>query len=171
MNWTVDATSEKAQQKPLTAIVLTVLPLALGGIASLLTADAMMQFGELTKPPLSPPGWLFPVAWTILYLLMGMASYLIYRVVPLDDTVRRLRRDGLLTYGLQLALNVSWSIVFFGLGMRWPAFGILMVMWILVITCTVIAFRLDRTAGLLLVPYVAWTTFAAYLNAATALLN
>ena len=81
------------------------------------------------------------------------------------------RRRALIVYGLQLTLNFCWSLVFFGLGAYWVAFAMLVVMWLHIAVLTVLAFRLDRVAGFMLVPYLAWTTFAGYLNVAIALMN
>jgi len=152
-------------------ILLTALPLVVGGIASFLTSDAMAQFASFRQPPLAPPAWLFPVAWTILYVLMGVASYLVYNVRPTTNAQASTRRAALVVYGIQLALNFAWSLVFFGARAHWVAFGLLMGMWVLIIVLIVLALRLNRTAGWLLVPYVAWTTFAAYLNLMIAILN
>lgn len=150
---------------------LIALPLGVGIVSSLLTSDAMAHFGRLHQPPLSPPAWLFPVAWTILYILMGAASDRLVRHVPADEGERTMRRTALVLYGLQLAVNFAWSLVFFGLGAYWVAFAMLVVMWLHIAVLTVLAFRLDRVAGLMLVPYLAWTTFAGYLNVAIALMN
>ena len=150
---------------------LIALPLGVGIVSSLLTSDAMAHFGRLNQPPLSPPAWLFPVAWTILYVLMGLASDRLVRHVPVNEQERTMRKVALVLYGLQLAVNFAWSIVFFGLSAYWVAFAMLVVMWLHIAVLTVLAFRLDRSAGIMLVPYLAWTTFAGYLNAAIALMN
>jgi tryptophan-rich sensory protein len=163
--------SVRPQHDYVAMIGLTALPLVVGGVASFLTSDAMTQFGAFRQPPLAPPAWLFPVAWTILYVLMGASSYLIYRVIPASGAQASRRRAALVTYGIQLALNFSWSLVFFGAQAHWVAFGVLMAMWALVIALVILAMRLNRVAGWLLVPYVAWTTFAAYLNVMIAVLN
>ena len=84
------------------------IPLAVGGLAALLSGG-MTNYGAMNKPPLSPPGWVFPVVWTILYLLMGYASY---RVLELG--VGKERHKALLLYGAQLAANFIWPLLFFG---------------------------------------------------------
>jgi tryptophan-rich sensory protein len=150
---------------------LVALPLAVGGLSAFLTSDAMAQFGRLEQPPLSPPAWLFPVAWTILYVLMGIASYRLFSFVPADEGQRTIRTVALVLYLLQLAINFSWSLVFFGANAYWVAFGLLLAMWALIIAVMALASRIDRTATYLLVPYVAWTTFAAYLNLMIGILN
>lgn len=83
------------------------IPLGVGALAGILTKDSMMQFSLLNKPPLSPPGWLFPVVWTVLFLLMGYASYLVSR----SDSVQK--RPALILYAIQLIVNFFWSIFFF----------------------------------------------------------
>ena len=158
-------------RRRLRTLGLIALPLGVGIFSSLLTSDAMVHFGRLNQPPLSPPAWLFPVAWTILYVLMGAASDRLVRHVPASESERAMRKAALVLYGLQLVVNFAWSLVFFGLGAYWAAFAMLVVMWLLIAVLTVLAFRLDRVAGCMLVPYLVWTTFAGYLNVAIALMN
>lgn len=150
---------------------LVALPLVVGGIASYFTSDAMAQFGAFRQPPLAPPAWLFPVAWTALYLLMGTASYLLYALVPADNKQAQMRRMALGIYAVQLVINFAWSLVFFGANAHWLAFGLLMTMWALIITLVVLSFRISKAAGWMLVPYLVWTTFAAYLNLMIGILN
>ena len=141
------------------------LPLAVGGLAALLTKDAMAQFALVRKPPLSPPGWLFPVVWTVLYLLMGYASYLVAR------TNHPQKRSALILYGAQLFVNFFWSIFFFRLEAYWFSFFWLLLLWLLIFL-TIRAFRpISQAAAALLLPYLAWVTFAGYLNLGIALLN
>ena len=84
------------------------LPLAVGGVSALISMDAMQSFGSLNQPPLSPPAWLFPLVWSILYVLMGIASYL---VLVSDKPARA--KTALTVYGVQLFFNFFWSIIFF----------------------------------------------------------
>ena len=141
------------------------LPLAVGGLAAFLTKDAMAQFALVNKPPLSPPGWLFPVVWTVLYLLMGYASYLVAR------TNHPQKRSALILYGAQLFVNFFWSIFFFRLEAYWFSFFWLLLLWLLIFL-TIRAFRAhSETAAALMLPYLAWVTFAGYLNLGIALLN
>ena len=152
-------------------IIAVALPLAVGGVSALLTSDAMAQFGRMNQPPLSPPAWLFPVAWTILYVLMGIASYLIWSWDGADPLGKRDRRRALAAYAVQLALNFCWSLVFFGAKGYYPAFAILVAMWALIVLLMYLAHKLSRPALYLLIPYLLWTTFAGYLNLGVALLN
>ena len=165
----------RPQKRPLNKYIpmigLTALPLMVGGVASFLTSDAMTQFNAFRQPPLAPPAWLFPVAWTILYLLMGAASYLLYAHRSANAREAKTRRTALAVYAVQLAINFAWSLVFFGAGNHWMAFVLLMVMWVMIIALVAMSFTLDRRAGWMLVPYLAWTTFAAYLNLSIAILN
>ncbi len=147
------------------------LPVVVGLIASALTGDAMTSFGELNQPPLAPPAWLFPVAWTILYILMGVASYLIYRLKPRTKKEKMLRKAELIVYFVQLVFNFFWTLFFFKWEFRFFAFGWLIVMWAMILALIVMAFRNQKAAAWCLVPYILWCTFAAYLNIMIAVLN
>lgn len=148
-------------------ILSIAIPLAVGGLTALITNGSMELFAALRQPPLSPPGWLFPIVWTILYILMGIASYLVLTsAAPREDI-----RTGLWLYGLQLAVNFVWPILFFNLQWFLIAFFWLILLWILVIVTTVKFYRIDSRASYLLLPYLLWTTFAAYLNLGIFVLN
>lgn len=154
-------------------IALCILvPLGGGIIVSLFTRNAMDQFGMLKQPPLAPPAWLFPVAWTILYTLMGVASYLIYRAWEKGSkSDKNCAYIALVLYGVQLVFNFIWTPIFFNANLYWLAFAVLMIMWILEIILIIKAFKLSRAAFWCLLPYLLWTTFAAYLNISIAILN
>lgn len=158
-------------KKILTLIVCIAIPLAVGGASAALTGDAMSKFGSFNQPPLSPPGWLFPVAWTILYILMGIASYLIMRKKTINKTDRSNRNKALWVYVIQLGFNFAWSLFFFLAGLYWFAFAWLMIMWVMIIILMVYAGRRSKAAVWCLLPYLLWCTFAAYLNFGVALLN
>ena len=146
----------------------------LGGLLiSFLTRDAMGQFNSMEQPPLSPPAWLFPVAWTILYILMGVASYLIWYKgytsrKKMDKTISK---TALWIYGIQLVFNFAWSLIFFNIGWYWFAFAVLIVMWIFEIALITLACKVSKAAAWCLLPYLLWSTFAAYLNLMIAILN
>lgn len=143
------------------------IPLVVGGLSALLGFGGMSEFDALNQPPLSPPGWLFPVVWTILYLLMGYASY---RVLTSGADPQQIRQ-ALVLYGAQLFFNFLWTPVFFGLEWRLAAFFILIILWVL-IYLTMRAFsKIDELSGTLLLPYILWVTFAGYLNLGVYLLN
>ena len=154
----------KIQWKKL--LLCLAIPLAVGGLATLLSGG-MGDFQDMVQPPLSPPGWVFPVVWTILYLLMGYASY---RVLISGAEQIQIRK-ALRLYGAQLALNFLWPLIFFGLEWYLVAFIVLAALWILIFL-TIRAFcKIDEAAGNLLLPYLLWVTFAGYLNLGVYLLN
>ncbi len=147
-------------------IVCLAIPLAVGGLATLLSGG-MDTYAAMDKPPLSPPGWVFPVVWTVLYLLMGYASYL---VVTAEAPAAH-KRKALTLYGLQLLANFIWPLLFFGAGLPLTALLWLIVLWVLIFL-TIRAFSdISERAGDLLIPYILWVTFAAYLNLGIYLLN
>ncbi len=147
-------------------LIALVIPLAVGGVASLLSGG-MDSYMDLIQPPVSPPGWVFPIVWSILYLLMGYGSYRVYMAdAPQED-----KRTALILYGAQLLVNFLWPIVFFGLQWRLTAFFVLVILWLLILF-TIRAFnRVDERAGDVLIPYLLWVTFAGYLNLGVYLLN
>ena len=146
-------------------IACIIIPLLVGGVSALLSGG-MSDFENVIKPPLSPPGWLFPVVWTILYILMGIASYLVLQ----SNFVYR-KKSALSVYALQLFFNFFWSIIFFGFELYWFAFIWLVILYVLIIINAVLFYNINRAAGWLLIPYLLWVTFAGYLNFAIALLN
>ena len=148
-------------------IVSIIIPLAVGLLSSLFTSDSMQNFDMIIKPPLSPPGWLFPVVWTILYTLMGIASYLVYASNAPKDKVA----TALIFYGIQLVVNFFWSLIFFNLEAYLFAFFWLVLLWVLIFATTILFWHINRSAGILLIPYLLWVTFAGYLNYAIYLLN
>ncbi len=148
-------------------IVSIPIPLAVGAVSAAISSSGMSTFQQIDKPPLSPPGWLFPVVWTILYTLMGIGSYLVYT----SKTPAGQKARALTVYGIQLAVNFFWSIIFFKLQTYLFAFLWLVLLWILIIL-TISAFApISKTAAWLLVPYLLWVTFAGYLNYSIYLLN
>ena len=147
-------------------LICLIIPLAVGGLATLLSGG-MDSYRVLNQPPLSPPGWVFPVVWTVLYLLMGYASY---RVLTSSADKSDIKR-ALTFYGIQLALNFLWPIIFFGLGWYWAAFVLLIVLWVFIYLTMRMFGLIDDTAENLLIPYLLWVTFAGYLNLGVALLN
>ena len=156
---------QKLQWKPL--LLSLAIPLAVGGLSAFLTKDGMRAFASLRQPPLSPPGWLFPVVWTLLYLMMGAACYLVWTAEI--DASRRER--ALRVYGLSLAANFLWPILFFTMQAFLPAFLLLLILLGLVIACARLFSRIRRCAGRLLLPYIVWLVFAGYLNLGVWLLN
>ena len=148
-------------------IICLAIPLVVGGAAGLLTMNSMEAFEALNQPPLSPPGWLFPVVWTVLYVLMGIASYL----VSVSDAPHEEKARALWTYGIQLAFNFLWPIAFFNLKWYLFAFLWLVILWILILITALRFGRIRKPAGYLLVPYLLLVAFAGYLNLGIYLLN
>ena len=153
------------------ATIMIFLPLIGGSIITLFTINAQESFNSLNQPPLAPPAWLFPVAWTILYILMGIASYLIYRVKAKKTAEKRLKTAELILFYVQLAFNFVWTLLFFNADLKYFAFGWLIVMWLMIFALMVLCCKNCRKAMWLLLPYLLWCTFAAYLNITIAILN
>ena len=147
--------------------VCIVIPLAVGGLSAFLSGNSMDTFNSLNKPPLAPPGWLFPVFWTILFILMGIASYL----VLMSGKPRQTVRNALTVYGIQLIVNFFWPILFFNLVLYLLSFIWLIALWILILTTYILFRRISKTSGYLLIPYLIWVAFAGYLNLSIYLLN
>lgn len=145
-------------------ILIYVLSAELVGATSALLSGGFSDFfNTYTEPPLLPPAWLFPVVWTILYALMGYSAYLV-------------RREGcngrqLAIYWAQLAVNFSWSIVFFRLQSLWGAFAVIIALLVLVALMIRSFAKVSRAAALINIPYLVWVGFATYLNLATAIIN
>jgi tryptophan-rich sensory protein len=141
---------------------------AAGGVGSLATTRAIPTwYRGLAKPSFNPPDWLFGPAWTVLYLLMAVAAFLVWKQGFNSSGVKL----ALAVFLVQLALNALWSILFFG--MRSPLAGLvnITVLWLVILATIVLFFRVSVLAGVLLLPYIAWVSFAAVLNAAVFLLN
>ncbi len=152
---------EKINWKAL--LISIAISLGTGVISSLLTMGGMSAYGDMYKPPLSPPGWVFPVVWTILYTLMGIAAYLVWESDSEDKQL------ALTLYGIQLFLNGIWSVIFFRWQMYFLAFADLLLLWF-AIYLTIKQFRkINETAAKLLILYLLWVTFAGYLNLAIAI--
>lgn len=145
-------------------IISILIPLIVGGISSLVSMP-FMDYGNLIQPPLAPPGWLFPIVWTILYILMGISFYLILESDSYD------KDEAYVVYFLQLFVNGLWSIFFFVL--KWRLFSsIWLALLIVLIVIMIIRFyKINKTAGLLQIPYLLWCLFALYLNIGVYILN
>lgn len=156
---------KKGNWKPY--LLWIVLTEAVGGLSALLTRKGMEIYNEtVIKPVLSPPMILFPIVWVILYALMGIA---VARTQLKGKNA--LQERCLLIYIIQLAFNFCWSIFFFNLQAFGFAFLWLMVLWGLIIWMVLAFKKVDKAAAWLIIPYLLWVTFAAYLNAGTYLLN
>ncbi|MBQ5910658.1 MAG: tryptophan-rich sensory protein [Clostridia bacterium] len=147
-------------------IVAILIPEAVGFLSSFVTGNIGDAYGSYTKPPLSPPGIVFPIVWVILYALMGIASYIIY-----EEGKGETGREALIFYGLQLAVNFIWPIIFFRFEAYWVAVVVILILLVLVVI-TALKFReISTVAFWLMVPYIIWLLFATYLNIGVAVLN
>lgn len=154
----------KIQWKKL--LICLAIPLAVGGLAALLSGG-MESYKTLNQPPLSPPAWVFPVVWTVLYLLMGYASYLVLT----SDGDKQQVKNALVLYGAQLLANFIWPLLFFGGSLYLTSLIWIVLLWVLILL-TIRAFSaVDERAGDLLIPYILWVSLAAYLNLGVFLLN
>lgn len=149
-------------KKFLTLIVAVAIPLLVGGLSSLISGGTGVDY---VQPPLSPPSWVFGVVWPILYVLMGLASYIVFTKQDYKIT------DQTKSYFYQLFVNFLWPIVFFRFKLYPAAVVVLGVLILLAIANTIEFFKVSKTAGKLLIPYVLWLFFALYLNIGVAVLN
>lgn len=138
-----------------------------GMVSSLLAGDIEGKYAALNKPPLSPPGSVFGIAWTALYALMGLSVYLIYRT----QAPKNLKKRAYLWFGIQLVLNFSWSIIFFGMGSLWGGAIVAILMVVFTAGTIYYFFEINKIAAYLLVPYLLWILFATYLSIGFAFLN
>ena len=150
-----------------TYFIAIAIPLFAGILASILTAGQMNIYTEIVKPPLSPPAILFPVVWTILYVLMGISSAMIF----LSPANRDENKLAFILYFLQLALNFIWPIVFFNFKDFKLAFVIIVFLWYAILRMILVFLSINKNAAFLQIPYLLWVTFATYLNLAIVLLN
>lgn len=151
--------------KVLLAIVISELAGIIGAVFT--TPSIPTWYATLARPDFAPPNWVFGPVWTTLFALMGIASYLVWR----KGTARRDVRTGLGIFSGQLVLNILWSFLFFGLQSPGAALVEIAFLW-LAILWTVISFgKVSKPAAWLLVPYILWVSFAAYLNFAIWSLN
>ena len=142
------------------------IPLLVGALAGFLTNADVKEFMTTAKQPFfTPPGWVFPIAWTILYALMGFSEYIIENT----DSPRKSR--ALTVYDIQLFFNFVWSFIFFSAGNYLFAFVWIIILWLLIIA-TILEFKIIKTrAAYFLIPYLIWVTFATVLNFSVYLLN
>lgn len=142
-------------------IASILLPQAAGGTGALFTESAVRTwYAGLNKPLFNPPDWIFGPVWTALYLMMGIALYLVWR----NGLVDKRTKIAVALFAAQLALNLLWSILFFG--MHNPLAGLveIVLLWASILATMIAFFRISNPAGLLLVPYFLWVSFASALN-------
>ncbi|MDO5149525.1 MAG: TspO/MBR family protein [Oscillospiraceae bacterium] len=146
-------------------LISIILAELVGSLSALFSGSSFSLFRELNKPPFSPPGWIFPVVWTVLYALMGFSAYIIYS----SDSKEKSR--ALVIYGAQLFVNFLWSIVFFRFELLKLSVAVILILLTLV-TIMILKFRkISRTAAFLNIPYLIWIMYATWLNIGIAVLN
>ncbi len=133
--------------------------------AAYTSASIPVWYAGLIKPSFSPPNWLFAPVWITLFVLMGIAAYLVWRKEELG------RKDALETYLASLILNAWWSLIFFGMHEINLAFFEILILWVVILLTAMKFYRIDKAAGILFIPYILWVFFAAILNLKIALLN
>jgi benzodiazapine receptor len=154
-------------KKLLRFIGCILLTLTVGGISGIATiAGVKGWYTTLKKPFFNPPNYLFGPVWTILYFLMGVSLYLVF-----NSQRSPALKGALAVFGVQLLLNFFWSIIFFNFHQVGWALVEILVMWVTIIFMIVAFYRINRTAGLLQLPYIAWVSFATLLNAGIFYLN
>jgi len=141
--------------------------LTLGGgmLAGFISGPSMKIYQIFAKPSLSPPGFLFPIVWTVLYILMAISAYIIF------TSGSEKRKSALAVFAVQLFFNFFWTILFFNLQMYLFAFIWLAILWMLILLMIVSFYRINKTAAYLQIPYLLWVSFAGYLNFMVWILN
>lgn len=154
-------------------LFLSVLsPVLVGALGGWATSQGVVDwYPSLVKPSFNPPAWVFGPVWTALYLLMGLALFLVWERARDSSGLRPEGKKALLIFGVQLILNAAWSFLFFGA--RSPGWALLdlVLLWVFILWTLLLFLRIHRLAGWLLAPYLAWVTFAGALNFAIFTLN
>jgi translocator protein len=143
-------------------IISIAIPLAAGGLSGFFTTSEIPGWYQtITKPSWNPPSWIFGPVWTTLYILMGIALYLVWKNENVDASIKR---TAIILFAVQLILNFFWSLIFFKQHQIGWAFAEIIAMWIFIVL-TIFAFaKVNNTAAWLLVPYICWVSFASILN-------
>ena len=144
----------------ITLLACIAVPLLAGVLAGTLARGGMQTYAVLEQPPFAPPGWVFPAVWTILYILMGSASYLII----VSEAEPQQIADALAVYAYQLVVNFLWPVFFFDFGWYLFAFFWLILLWVLILATIRQFAPISKLAAWLMIPYLLWVTFAGYLN-------
>ena len=148
-------------------LISIILPLSLGAIAGMFTAQSVPEwYATLNKPSFNPPDWIFGPVWTSLYILMGISLFLIWKQVASKE-----RNLAILIFFLQLLLNFAWSFIFFYFNMIGIALIEIVLLWIGIIIMSVLFYKIKPMAAYINIPYLIWVTFATILNVSYYLLN
>jgi tryptophan-rich sensory protein len=149
-------------------VIAVALPVVVGGLSGFATAKGVSDwYPTLVKPSFNPPAWVFGPVWTVLYIMMGVAAYLVWLRGFDSEGVRA----ALAVFVIQLALNGLWSILFFGMQQPGWALAEIVVLWVAIGATVWLFWRVVPAAGVLLLPYWAWVSFATVLNASLWWLN
>lgn len=149
-------------------VVALLIPLAVGFLGAMATTPQIQTwYAALVKPLWAPPNWVFAPIWTTLFILMGLAFYLVWR----QGLGRKDVRFAILIFGVQLVLNLLWSVVFFSFHSILGAFIVILILWIAILANVIAFYVISKPAGILLVPYIVWVSIASYLNYTVYLLN
>ncbi len=152
---------------PVAVVALLCFGLAVAAVSlvgGLAAAGSAEQYAHYVQPAWAPPPWLFGPVWTVLYVLIAVSGWLVWRRAGLTSPAH-------VVYGAQLLLNMAWTPLFFGAGLIGFAFAEIVVLWAAIVATIVLFARIDRLAAWLLVPYLAWVSFAAALNLSIWVLN
>lgn len=149
-------------------ILSIVLVFIVGAFGSIFTASSVSSwFTTLAKPSFNPPAWLFGPVWTILYIMIGISLFLVWTT----KANKNLKKKAYQVFGIQLILNAMWSAAFFGMKNPGLAFIVIAFLWILIIVNMVLFYKIKKSAGYILIPYLLWVSFASVLNFAIWILN
>lgn len=149
------------------AVYFIVLCELAGFVGSLFTFSEIPRwYVTISKPVFSPPNWVFGPVWTLLYALMGIAAWLVWEQLRTERTKKNKKRAwfALQVFGAQLLLNMLWSGIFFGMHNPALAFGEIVLLWIAILVTIKQFWPISRVAAYLLIPYIAWVSFASLLN-------
>jgi len=154
--------------KALKLIVSILVCQGAGVIGSVFTSPAITTwYAQLEKPSFNPPNWVFAPVWSLLFLLMGIALYLIWS----NEAESRKKRTAILIFAVQLVLNILWSVFFFGLQSPLHAFIEIIILWLAILLTIISFYKISKTAAYLLLPYILWVSFASILNFSIMILN
>ena len=141
-------------------LIFIVVTIVIGSFFAFFLMDDMKTYDSMDKPALSPPPIVFPIAWSILYILMAISLYIVSESKESKEEKNKIY----IVYSVQLILNSLWTLIFFGLKQRLLAFIWILALLVTVIYMTVLIYRVSKKAGLLQIPYILWLAFASYLN-------
>lgn len=156
------------RKKYKTFIISITVALSVGGLSALITKGNIQLFGEINKPPLSPPAFLFPIVWTALYILMGFSSAVVFEHRKFK---KKEAETGLILYGINLLLNFLWSIIFFNFKAYTFAFAWILLLWSAGLAVIAEFYKVNKLSAYLQIPYLIWVTFAGYLTLGISILN